>query len=145
MIDDTMLSGDINDKVIERAFEVSCYVGCPIGVICGEALKAIGDFDFALFVSMLFTLLMCANRVSPKSEASFWAEQTECGAAFTVSFELSGISFKDIYEIEACRCIAERKNILFEVMSDDKLVHVRFSPICREWSYLELKSPSDKK
>lgn len=143
--EEPMLSGNIDDTVIDRAFEISCYAGCPIGILCGESLKAIGDFDYSLFVGMLFVLLTCARRVSPKKEASLVIEQTSYGSVFTVSFELSGVSQDRLYEVDSCRRIASRKNILFEVMADNKVAHVRFSPISHEWSYLELKSPENNK
>ncbi|MBQ9112252.1 MAG: hypothetical protein IJY08_01590 [Clostridia bacterium] len=138
-------SGDITDIVADRIYDISCYAACPAGVVCGDALISVGDFDFSLFVCFIVILMFCARCVSPMRAVSVTIEQTEYGAAVTVSFEVfAGIDVDGLEEIRSCRRMAFRRNLLFEVMSGDSVVHIRFSPVRREWSYLELKSPEKR-
>lgn len=131
--------------VADRIHEISRYAGCYAGVICGESLNSAVQFDNPLFISFTLILLCIARGVSARRDAGVALEQTQYGAVITVSFAASDrVKLEELESFAACRRIADRRNLLFEIMVSDSVVHIRFSPVRREWSYLELKSPDER-
>lgn len=140
--DATLENDGMTEAVVDRIYDISRYASCHAGVVCGDPLNSAVEFDNPLFICFMLILLFTARRVSARTDSGVVVEQTQYGAYITVSFAgLKGVRLDSLEEMVACRRIADRRNLLFEVMAGDNVVHITFSPVRREWSYLELKSP----
>ncbi len=138
-----LVSGNITSRLEERIYALSYYVGCPVGIVCEQPIIAVGDFDLSLFVAFTAITLMCARDVAPLREASVALENNDYGISVRVSMVTAGQHKKKLKGVEDFRALADRKRMLFEYLWDPEIIHIRFSPIAKDWSFLEVKSPND--
>lgn len=137
-----LLSGDITLLLEERIYALSYYAGCSVSILCEEPIIAYGEFDFSMFVAFVFALMLTARRFSNKKEMALTLENKSYGTAILVSMATQGNKVYDSDELRVINAIADKRRRFFEHMCDDFISHIRFSPVSKDWSYLEIKSPS---
>lgn len=137
--------GDITHKLEERVYALSYYTGCPVGIVCNDPVEEFGAFDLQLFTALVLVLMMCARTVSPKREVSVSFESNSIGSVIRLSFIVAKYRKKRVFGIDGFYRIAERKNLFFEHVEGENVIHVRFSPVSPDWALLGLKSPDDGK
>lgn len=135
--------GDITHILEERVYALSYYTGCPVGIVCNDPVEEFGSFDLQLFTALVLVLMMCARAVSQRGEASVAFESNSIGSVIRMSFTVAKYRKKRVFGIEDFSRTAERKNLFFEHIEGENVIHVRFSPVSPDWALLGLKSPDD--
>lgn len=131
----------LNDILGEHALRLSRYLGCPITWSERGCVMNYGDFDYPLFVAFAAALLCLARRISADRSAQITLGTTGFGGTVSVRMlKREGSLAEQMQELLSLRALAERKNILFDYAEDDAFLAVRFSPVNKDWSYLELKA-----
>ena len=141
---DQLVSGDITSLLEERIYALSYYVGCPVSVVCDRPIVSVGDLDFSLFVVFVLISLMCARDISPLRDATVTIENNDYGLSVRINIVSEKQSKEKITPIESFRALAYRKRMLFECHWETEGIHTRFSPLSKDWSLLEVKSPDDE-
>ncbi len=132
----------MNALLGERMLRLSRYVGCPITQNDHGALVNYGDFEYPLFAAFFLTVLCLARRVATDRSAELSLGMTAFGGTVSVTMaKREDVKTEDIQELITLRALAERKNMPFHYVEEDGLLCIRFSPVSKDWSYLELKSP----
>ena len=132
----------INTALGEQMLRLSRYVGCPIAQNDHGAVMSYGDFEYPLFTAFVLMVLCLARRVAIDRSAVFSLGMTSFGGTVSVTLAKGeGQNVEDMQELITLRALAERKNMPFSYAEADSLLCIRFSPVSKDWSYLELKSP----
>ena len=132
----------IDDRLCERLWALSSFVGCPVRLLRCDAIRNFGEFDFSLYTAFLLVCLCMVRRYADDRTAEVALEAHRYGGAVALRFSASGLlSVQGIREIATLESIAERKNMLFERSVEAGTLSLRFSPMNKDWSYLGLKAP----
>ena len=132
----------INALLHDRMLEVARYVGCPITWNDRTELISYGDFDYPLFVAFFLTVLCLARRVATDRSVCATVGMTSFGGTVSVTMaKREELRVEEMQELLCLRGIAERKIILFDYAEENGMLCIRFSPVTKDWSYLELKAP----
>lgn len=132
----------INGALHDRMYSLAYYVGVPVSVRDLGEITSVGDFDFSL-CSAFFLMSFClARRVAIDRSVTVRLQMTGFGGACGIEISVpETFCAEEQQELGSMRAIAERKNILFDYVEGGGRLCIRFSPVCKDWSYLELKSP----
>ena len=139
-----LLEGDITNILEERIYAISYYAGCSASVLSAEPIVAFGEFDFSLFTAFVFCFMIVARRYSRRNELALVLENKSFGISVMASMSVKGRQICDCAEIREFTTITDRKRGFFEYMCDGAVAHMRFSPVAKDWSYLNIKSPTEE-
>lgn len=132
----------INVFLRERAHQLASYLGCPIEWHEYGDVTNYGDFELPLFTAFLLNALCLARRVATNRRAYVSIGTTNFGCTVGVRFlKREGTVTEHLQELLSLRALAERKNLLFDYAEGEGMLHIRFAPVSKDWSYLELKTP----
>ena len=132
----------INACLHDRMLSLARYVGCPITWDDRGEIVSYGDFDYPLFVSFFLTILCLARRVATDRSVCATLGMTAFGGTVSLTMaKREELCAEEMQELLSLRAIAERKNILFDYTEEQGMLCIRFSPVSKDWSYLELKAP----
>ena len=126
----------------QRMLALSYYTGTPISIFDLREITSVGDFDFPLFVAFLLLSLCLGRRVAIDRSVTVRLQMTSFGGACSITMAVPhALCAEQQQELLTMRAIAERKNIPFDYVDSEEILCLRFAPVCKDWSYLELKSP----
>lgn len=132
-----LLGGAISTTVYERAHLREGYV-----------------LSFSCFVAVMSCLLSLARKTRPENEgkAEFFEQEGRCFVQLELNIRAYRAEKQQIYlfdypELDYCREIAKRRDLLFDMTvkatGRDAVLSIRFSPDFRDPAVLGLKNPID--
>lgn len=123
---------------------ISDFCGCSVTVDYNAELVCDSTFDVCAFKGFLISMFMLARRRAFDRHAKLELASCSEGISARVIFLTDkNEELRSCSEIFVFRDIAERNNMLFEAAVENGVVNVRFCPTRKDWSLIELKSPSD--
>ena len=135
-------SKPIHEPLCRYIESLSCYLGCPLHVRVRKEIVSYGELDMPLLVAILLNVICLARRVATDRRAEIVLDMTSFGATIGVTMaKREECVTAELQELLSMLALAERKNILFDYAESEGMLGIRFSPVSKDWSYLELKAP----
>ena len=133
--------GELMRKRIQMIAE---HIGISARAVTVGEIAEDERLDLALFISFVTVMLLLAKARSCDGSVAVNIGEDSHGAYVRMAFEYDGRTPRYDVEAEILHGIADKKRILFEVIEDEQIFSVRFSPIIEDWSLLEVKLPDDE-
>lgn len=128
----------------ERIQMIAEHIGISARAVTVGEIAEDKRLDLSLLISFVTVMLSLAKARSCDSSAIVTVGEDSHGAYVRIAFEYDGRSPRYDVEAEVLHGIADKKRILFEVLDDEQIFSVRFSPVIEDWSLLEIKTPDDE-
>ena len=122
----------------------AALAGCKVDAYILPDVAFTPEFDTYMFGTYLLSMLLLCNRCGKTKCADITATSCKEGLAIEVSFELSSdfptSSVASLPEISPFTYLARKNNMMFDYLCKDNLLSVKFCPVRKDWSLIEVKS-----
>lgn len=123
---------------------ISRLIGVCADVSIEDSVLADECFDPKLFNAFCLAMLMLGERYANADEADVRVFMRELGLSVSISFaSAKRITRVKNPELAHFNAISDANNMIFASSCEDGRFEVTFTPARKDWSFLELKVPSD--
>ena len=129
------------EKLKSYIESASMITGCELNALVYSDAVFTPEFDRYMFGAFLLSMLLLCKRLGKTKCAEVSLTACKEGLASEISFELSSVvSVASIPELSPFTYLARKNNMLFEYLLEDNLLRVKFCPVRKDWSFIEVKS-----